>query len=109
MKTDLQITNFALYDEIVASLEVSLSKVREVFESQHKNRASINQTESWTGKAQGALSQKYDLLADNFDPILYSIELYIKFLKKTSEDYKMAEKAIIKNMEEMASNLDVNS
>lgn len=109
MKTELQITNSALFEEVVISLENSLSKIKDIFARQNKNKEIINGTDSWTGKAQSVLSSKYELLSQNFGPIEYSIDLYIKFLRKTLEDYKMADAAITKNMEEMASNMDVNS
>lgn len=109
MKTELQITNSAAFEAVVVSLENSLVKLTDVFENQNKNKDSINQTDSWTGQAQGALSEKYELLSRNFGPIEYSIDLYTKFLRKTLEDYKLAEQAIMKNMEELASKMDVNS
>lgn len=109
MKTDLQINNPVSFEEVVVSLENSLFRLRDIFENQNKNKDSINETDSWSGKAQAALSKKYEQLSQNFAPIDYSIELYIKFLRKTLEDYKLADAAISKNLEEMTSSLDVNS
>jgi hypothetical protein len=48
-------------------------------------------------------------LSGNFGPILYSLDLYIKFLKKTLEDYTLAEKEIDKNVDGVAQALDVIS
>ena len=45
----------------------------------------------------------------NYEPICYSLDLYIRFLKKTLSDYKPMDEAINKNAEEMTQQLDVNS
>ena len=49
------------------------------------------------------------MLNDNYSHIEYSLELYIKFLKKSLEDYIRLNAEFTNNMEETAEALDVVS
>ena len=103
------ITDSNQFQSVIISLENSYRKIQDIFANQKKNVEEINATDTWTGNSQKVLYEKYKLLNTNYEPIDYSIDLYIKFLKKTLEDYTLMENEINRNIDEMASNMDVNS
>ena len=74
---------------------------------QEQNR--INETDTWSGKTAKVMYEKYKMLNDNYSHIEYSLELYIKFLKKSLEDYIRLNAEFTNNMEETAEALDVVS
>ena len=103
------ITDSGQFEEVIQELEESYNKIKDVFTKEKTNKEEINATDTWTGKAQEAMYEKYELLSENFTPIEYSLGVYIKFLKKTLEDYKREEEEINRNMELVAEQLNVNS
>ena len=103
------ITDSAQFQEVINSLEESFKKIQDLFGNQRKNAEEINETDTWTGATAQAVYAKYIKLSENFGPILYSLDLYIKFLKKTLEDYTLAEKEINMNVDAVAQALDVIS
>ena len=103
------ITDSIQFQEVINSLEESYNKIKDLFANQRKNAEEINGTDTWTGTASEVTYGKYKQLTENFEPIEYSLELYIKFLKKTLEDYTLAEKEINRNIDDIAQSLDVNS
>ncbi len=109
MKDQVVITNSAQFQEVINSLEESFKKIEELFGNQKRNAEEINGTDTWTGATAEAVYEKYMKLSENFGPILYSLDLYIKFLKKTLEDYTLAEQEIDKNIDGVAQALDVIS
>ena len=106
---NLKINNFAEFEETITLLTESYNKMKDVFDKQRKNAEKVNETDTWTGRAQKSMYGKYKALNDNFAPIEYSLDLYIKFLNKTKEDYRLANEEIAKNVDEFAQSLDVNS
>ncbi len=109
MNDNLLITNESEFESVILSLEGSLKNIKDIFARERKNAQDIDGTDTWSGPAQVAFSNKYDQLMANFGPIEYSLELYIKFLKKTLEDYRLLIKAQEANLEEHAVELDVNN
>ncbi len=109
MKSNIVITDSAKFEEVIASLEESYKKVKEIFEKQNKNKEEINETDIWSGYGAKAMYSKYNDLSKNFAPIDYSLQVYIKFLKKTLEDYTRLVQELDRNTNEMANSLDVNS
>ena len=106
---NIVITNSGEFEDVITSLETSYSKIQDIFTSENNNKELINGTDTWTGRAQKAMYEKYTKLSDNFDPIEYSLKLYIVFLKKTIEEYKKVEEEIGKNIDILGNELDVNS
>ncbi len=109
MNGKIIITDSAKFEEVIMELEESYGKIKDIFAKEKNNKEEINGTDTWTGKAQEAMYDKYALLAENFTPVEYSLNVYIKFLKKTLEDYKRIEEEINRNMEAVAEQLNVNS
>lgn len=109
MKNQVVITNSAQFQEVIDSLEQSYNKLKDLFANQNKNKEHINGTETWTGATAQVMYDKYNQLSQNFGPIEYSLELYIKFLKKTLEDYTLMEQEVDKNIDAVAQELDVVS
>ena len=109
MNGKIVITDSGKFEEVILKIEESYKKIQDVFAKEKTNKEEINGTETWTGKAQEAMYEKYELLSQNFSPIEYSLGVYIKFLKKTLEDYKRIEAEITRNMEMVSEQLNVNS
>ena len=103
------INDSARFDEIINQIEKDYFKIKDIFEKEKRNSQEINGTDTWNSNGQVALYNKYVELMENFGPIEYSMDLYIKFLRKTLEDYRRFEDAVQDNMEEFSSELDVNS
>ncbi len=94
---------------VIHELEGILKKLMNLFDIQDKNLLDVGETPTWTGKSATVLRSKYDQLSKNFPMVVYSLELYIRFLKKTVQDYEMMNKAQSQNIDEMKENLDVNA
>ncbi len=105
----IEIKNPAELQEAINQLKSSLKVLNDIFSSQNKNVERINSTPVWSGAASEAVYFKYKQLNANYNQISYSIDLYIKFLEKTLEDYNRLIKEQAKNIDAMAENLDVNS
>lgn len=103
------ITDSEQFEQVIQSLETSYNKIKDIFKNQMKNAEEINGTDTWTGATAEVMYSKYKLLTQNFNPIEYSLELYIKFLKKTLEDYRRAEEEIDRNINDIEQSLDVIS
>lgn len=108
MKSSILVDS-AKFEEIINSLEKSYKRLQEISLNEKNNKEIINGTDVWTGTAQNAMYNKYNTLTDSFEKIDYSLDIYIKFLKKTLEDYKLAEQEIGKNIDQIANELNVNS
>ena len=109
MKSNTIIIDSMKMEEIIGSLESSYNRLTEIFSNEDNNKEIINGTDVWTSAAQQALYDKYSLLSNSFKNVEYSLDIYIKFLRKTLEDYKMAENEIVNNIDLIANELDVNS
>lgn len=105
----LEIRNPAELQEAINELKSSLAVLYDIFSSQKKNVERINETPIWAGAASQAVYGKYRMLNANYDQITYSIDLYIRFLEKTLEDYNRIIEEQSKNIDAMADSLDVNS
>ena len=103
------ITDYNQFNEVILNFEKSLANIKEVFSNENKNFEKINETSIWTGKTQKVIYNKYKLLANNYEPIEESIQIYIDFLKNTLQEYKDNEDYLNKNLELNDENLDVNS
>lgn len=103
------ITDFSSFEEVITSLEKSLRIIKDIFTTEKENVEMINATSTWTGDTQKVIYGKYKMLTNNFTPIEESLEVYIRFLKKTLDDYRRMEENINKNAEESSQSLDVNS
>ena len=103
------ITDSGQFEEVITSIEDSYNKLKDIFAKEKNNKEEINETDTWTGNASQAMYGKYVELTENFTPIEYSLSVYIKFLKKTLEDYKRVEQEISNNLEVVAEQLNVNS
>lgn len=103
------ITSSEEFEGVITALEASLVKVRDIFDIEEKDYKRIDGTDTWTGASQQVISVKLNELSKNYEPICYSLDLYIRFLKKTLADYKAMDEAINRNAEEMTQQLDVNS
>lgn len=109
MQNSVVITDSSQFQEIINSLEASHSKIRDIIEKENKNVGLIDDTEIWTGACARSMHNKYKELNSNYPLIDSSLDIYIKFLKKTLEDYRRFEEEVSSNIDNMASNLDVNS
>lgn len=103
------ITDYDQFNEVILNFEKSLIKIKEIFANENRNFEEINATNTWTGKTQEVIYNKYKLLANNFEPIETALQIYIDFLKNTLQEYKNANEYLNKNIEFNDENLNVNS
>lgn len=103
------ITSISEFQEVIDEMKSSWANLNEIFTNQIRNVDRIDETDVWSGAAARALHDKYKMLNGNYSQIGYSLDLYIKFLEKTLEDYVRLIQEQEKNVDAMASNLDVNS
>jgi len=104
----IDIKNPQAIQEVIAELKASQRVLSDAFKRQKVNAEKINETDTWSGDAAKAFYLKYRMLNNNYNEIEYSIDLYIKYLEKIMEDYRLAEEATGKNIDAMAEQLDVN-
>ncbi len=109
MQDNIVIKDSGQFETIVNEIEKSYVRIKDIFSKEVKNAKEINGTDTWNGNGQVALYNKYVELIKNFSPIEYSLDLYIKFLRKTLEDYRRLEEELENNMQDFASELNVNS
>jgi len=103
------ITDSNAFENVIQVFESTLPNIKKIFESEQTITKEIDGTPTWTGASQKALYGKYKELESNFNPIVDSIEIYIRFLKKTLEDYKTLDKELSQKAEEFSEQLNVNS
>ena len=96
------ITDSNSFEGEIHEFENALIKIKDIFESEKNNTI-------WTSMTQETIYNKKIEFEKNFNPIEEAIGTYIKFLKKTLEDYRRLEEITNRSMEDQASNLDVNS
>ena len=96
-------------NSVISELESILKKLINTVDGQDRNLLDVGETPTWTGKSANVLRDKYNQLSKNFPMVVYSLELYIRFLKKTVEDYELMNKAQSENIDEMKEQLDVNA
>ena len=77
-----------LFENTIESLENSVIKIKEVFNSQNKNFEKINGTDIWTSKTQQSVCYKYEELKTNYEYIEEALEKYINFLRTTLSTYQ---------------------
>ena len=109
MSQNLKITSYSEFVETIEALKRSCEKLKDIFQNERRMAEKVNGTETWTGSAQRAMYAKYIELNKNYEPIEYSLEIYIRFLEKTKQDYLLMNRAISKNIEAMEETLDVIS
>ena len=106
---EMEITDPGKFEEIINSFESSANKINEIIDKEKKNVEKVNQTSTWSGTAAETMYEKYKLLNSNYDQISYSLDLYVKFLRKTLEEYSNLIKEMNKNIDEVATRLEVNT
>lgn len=109
MKNSIVITDSGQFEEIISSLENSYNKIKDIINKENKNAEIINETETWTGACARSMYSKYKELNSNYNLIDYSLDIYIKFLKKTLEDYRKFDEEVSGNLDNLATELDVHN
>lgn len=109
MSNRIVITDSNAFENVISVFESTLPEMKKIFQSEKTITKEIDSTPTWTGEAQKALYGKYKQLEENFNPIEESMEIYIKFLKKTIEDYKKLDTELSQKAEEFSEQLNVNS
>ncbi len=104
----IEITDYGKFEEVINKMQSSLDNLHDLFANERKNDSTLSDGSTWVGKAAEHMYSKAIELEENYEPIEYSLNLYIAFLRKTLEDYKLIDEAINKNAEEYSYELDVN-
>jgi phosphoglycerate-specific signal transduction histidine kinase len=98
------------FEEVIDNIEKELPSIKNTFQSEARNSVDMSGTDVWKGQAQEKLYEKYKQLEQNFTPIEETIALYVRFLRKTLEDYIALENSLNAKIDEYSGNqLDVNS
>ena len=98
------------FEEVIDNIEKELPAIQNTFQSQKRNSVDMSGNDVWKGRAQEKLYDKYKQLEQNFTPIEETIALYVRFLRKTLEDYKALETSLNAKIDDYSTNqLDVNS
>ena len=105
----IEITDNAQFRAIIREMKESAKKISDIFDRETHDYEIINATDTWTGRSQEATYNQLKKLSLNYDPIRYSLALYIRFLEKTIDDYELMEKAINDNAEEFSEELNINT
>ena len=105
----IEITDNAQFRAIIREMKESAKKISDIFDRETHDYEIINATDTWTGRSQEATYNQLKKLSLNYDPIRYSLALYIRFLEKTIDDYELIEKAINDNAEEFSEELNINT
>ena len=105
----IEITDNAQFRAIIGEMKESAKKISDIFDRETHDYEIINATDTWTGRSQEATYNQLKKLSLNYDPIRYSLALYIRFLEKTIDDYELMEKAINDNAEEFSEELNINT
>ena len=106
---NITITDSEKFAEVITSLENSYNKLREIKENENINKEVIDETDVWTSNAQKSMYNKFDELVNIYEQVDYSLDIYIKFLKKTLEDYTLINEEISRNIEKVENELNINS
>ena len=109
MTNSITITDSEKFNEVITSLEDSYNKLKEIKENEKTNKELINATDVWTSNAQNSMYNKFTELINIYEQVDYSIDIYIKFLKKTLEDYELLNEEISKNVDLVENELNINS
>ena len=104
----IEISDNAQFKEIIQEMKDSSKKISDIFDRETQDYEKINGTDTWTSRSQRATYDQLKKLSQNYDPIRYSLALYIRFLEKTIDDYEKLEQAINDNAEEFNEELKVN-
>lgn len=109
MESNIVITDSNKFEELIRTLEESYKRIQDIISFETRNVERINQTRLWTGPCAASLYNKYKQLNGNYQLVDYSLDIYIRFLKKTLQDYTRMEEEVGKNIDNMATTLDVNA
>ena len=96
-------------DKEINEFEKSKEKIRQIFDRQKKNMLMLDNGHSWVGKSGEAMFKKQQSFQRNFDPIIEALDVFIKYMKDSLEEYRKAEKETMKSLEINSESLDVNS
>ena len=104
----VEITSYEEFEDVIKSLQDVTNNIHDIFEHRRTCDEHLIDGSTMQGKTAERTYARCKELEENYGPIEYSLNLYINFLKKTLEDYKLLDQAIDKNAEEFAQALDVN-
>lgn len=104
----IEITSYEEFEDIINSFQEVANNIHDIFDHVRTNDEHLNDGSTIQGKTAEHTYARCKELAANYEPIDYSLNLYINFLRKTLEDYKLLDEAIDKNAEDFGQALDVN-
>ncbi len=106
---NIVITNSNEFENVIREFEESFKNIKEIFENENQSMETINETKIWTGEIQKSVTAKYNELKNNYGQVEESLQTFINFMNKTLDDYRRLEQTVDTNVNDMASNLNVNS
>jgi uncharacterized protein YukE len=105
----IRINDSQKFESIILEMETSFNNISNIFEKVNNNINSIDSQDIWAGKAKDEFFIKYKQLSGNYETISNSLTKYENFMKTTLNNYINFENKTRNDLNNGASNLDVNS
>ena len=97
------------FQKMIESLEKKRNEVDEMFKDIDKNLKTFDGSSNvWKSVVQDQVYNKYKVMSQEYPKIIEQLDLYIKFLQTTLDNYEKEEKYIGSVVDNEKSNLEVN-
>ena len=95
--------------KLISSFEHHMNAVNEILDSIEKNSRLIDgSTDIWKGKTQESVYQSYSTISESFPRITSQMQNYLSFMKKSVDDYILAENSIDDSINSESKDLNIN-
>ena len=105
---EINITSYEEFEECINDFKRVASNIHDIFYHVKTNDEHLNDGSTIQGKTAEHTYARVKELQQNYAPIEDALNLYITFLEKTLDDYKLMDRAIDRNAEKFGHALDVN-
>lgn len=97
------------FHKMIESLEKKRNEVDEIFKDIDKNLKTFDGSSNvWKSVVQEQVYNNYKVMSQEYPKIIEQLDLYIKFLQTTLDNYEKGEKYIGSVVDNEKSNLEVN-
>lgn len=103
------VINSNLLEQEIREFEKSKRNIDEIFRRERNNLSVMNNGHTWVGKTQETMCNAQYRFQNNFDPILEALDVYIRYLKDTLQDFKRFEEQRQRDLQNNETSMDVNS
>ena len=89
MMNNITITDSEKFEEVINSLLDSYNKLKEIKDSEIRNKEKINRTDTWTSNAQKSMSNKFEELIESYAQIDLNIEKQVGIFEDIGDSLKV--------------------